>query len=258
MAWVLPGIAIGSSLLNAWMANKQSSDANRRYNQIYGAALPFMSEGPSSLEEYLSQYMTQNPLGSDSILQSMRSDPTGSAATQALSGFLGTGNPFDTSKMWEAYMPVRQRNLDQSIAQMRGGMTGLGQRFGSSTLMAEKGLRRQAAEDWNAADTTMGMQAYEAAQGRKMGAAEALLNNLLQATQLGTTSSLGFLQLLGNMQNARMGRQLGALQVAGGIPTNQYPQYGGYGMDIAQMLLMQQMINQMGKKGTTSSINYGI
>lgn len=256
MAWVIPAIAIGSSLLNGYMSYKQSSSANKRSNQMYNAAMPFTQMGPTGAENYLTQLFSggNNPLGADAIMQSLRADP-GYKALEAT--VANSGNPYDTSKMWEAYLPVRQRNLTESISQMRAGTTGLGQRFGGATLTAEKNLRRQAAEDWNAADTTMGMQAYESAQGRQQTAAQALLNNLLQATQLGTANQMGLLQLWGNLQNATRGQSLQALGIAAGVPQAQYPQYGQYGMDITQLLMMQQLFKQLGTKTTGTQPTQG-
>lgn len=252
MAWILPVLAIGSSLLNGYMASKQAGAANKRSNQIYNTAMPYTQMGPTGAENILNQLLTggNNPLGSDSIMQALRADPAWSSMEAMVSG---GGQPFDQSKLWAAYLPVRERNLQASISGMRAGATGLGQRFGQSMLTGEKNLRLQAAQDWNAADTTMAANAYEAAKGRQMGAANTLLQNILQATQSGQANQLGMLQLLGNLQNATRGQNLQALGIAAGVPTPQFPQYGGYGMDIVQFLMMQHLFNQLGNKGKTPS-----
>jgi len=141
-----------------------------------------------------------------------------------------TGNPFDTSELFSALQPLRARQLRESLGTLRAGAPGLGQRFGSAMRANEQGTVLQHLESISAQDAGIQMQAHEAAQGRRLGAGQAL-----------NSSALALMELLGRTEQGRRTGNLQALSVAAGVPQAQGVNWGQPGFDIGQMLLLRQL-----------------
>jgi hypothetical protein len=149
-------------------------------------------------------------LATDPILQSMRGGPNDAAMSTNLLDMLGGGGQYDTSLISSALDPIRQRNLQRSVAELHAAAPGLGSRFGSAVRRGEVDLRRQNLEDTSAIDAQMLFQAHEAAQARRLQAA----NSLLGMGQLQLGRDQGALGAL--MQQAGVGINQGQLNLAQG------------------------------------------
>lgn len=235
------------SLFGARSANKAANAQNARVAGLDAQTMAFLGGlgGPSSrsqnplfggtpglaqmgLQQYTGQIMNQgagsNPLegfqlpgptnvyrdfglATDPILQSMRGGPNDAAMSMNLLDILGGGSSFDSSIVSSALDPIRKRNLRQQAAALNAGASGLGQRFGSAMRRSETELRRSHLEDTAAIDAQMAFAAHEAAQARRLQAAQSLLG--MGQLQLGRDTGA----LTGYGQRAGIGIQEGALGI---------------------------------------------
>lgn len=245
-------LAAGGSLLNFLGQRSQVSAANKRNNQLLKLLQPYIQGlGPGEAERQIANYFSTNPfsMGSDPILQSLRTDPASKSVTETLLNLSQNGNPFDTSSMFAALTPVRQRQLNEQIAGLRAGSGSLGQRFGTSTLNAERTLRGNALQDFALQDAQIQQSAFENAQQRRLGAAGQLTNYLAQQAQLGLAGrgqQINLLQLLGGLESQRMGQGLQAASIFAGVPAPQTASLGAPLTDIGQLLLLTSLLGGQG------------
>ena len=161
---------------------------------------------------------TQQPGFLESLLQSGFN--TGQdGQMQALRAVPG-GQTFDTSGMFEALQPLRQRQLQSGLGELRSSAPGLGQRFGSAMMRDQNLLTQEHLQNIAAQDAGIQMQAFESGQGR----------------------AIDLMRILAGLEGGRQGQQLQALQIAGGMPASPQVAYGQPGVDIGQMLLLQQLL----------------
>lgn len=185
------------------------------------------------------------------------------------------GNPFDTSAQFAALAPLDQRLIDSQVAGLRGSSTSLGQRFGTATTGAERLLRGNFAQDISARNAGIQSSAYEAAQGRTMGAAQGLqqgglqqagllaqiaqanAGNQMNAGQFNTTMNQGWNQFISsiigqaggfqnaqNSQNAQLLSIMAGLQPPGAVQGQPSQLPGALG-DIGQLLMFLPFLTQM-------------
>lgn len=178
-----------------------------------GFQLPGMPEIPNVYRDL--------GLATDPILQSMRSGPNDSALSSNLLDILGGNSSFDTSIISSALDPIRRRNLGRQAAALHASAPGLGSRFGSAIRRSEVDLRRQHLQDTTAIDAQMAFQAHEAAQARRLQAANELLG--LGQLQLGRDTGA----LSGLLGQAGIGIQQGGLNL----------QQGQFGLDRSRLSL---------------------
>ena len=217
-------VAGGSSAVNTLGNIHQNRGQQRRADRLESRAMGMMETGPSFLESMLrSQFNT----GQDGQMQMMRSMP-GASTLNELSE---TGNPFDTSELFEALQPLRGRQLQEGLGALRAGAPGLGQRFGSAMRRNEGQTVLEHLQNISAQDAGIQMQSHEAAQGRRLGAA-----------QIQQGSAQGLMQILMQAENSRRQGNIGLLGTAVGVPQAGGVQYGQPGMDIAQLMLLQQLV----------------
>jgi hypothetical protein len=226
-------IAGSSAVANTIGNISHQRGERRRQRRIEGMAMDQMQTGPSFLENLLrSQFNT----GQDGQMQMLRG-----AGGRALEELAETGAPFDTSQLFEALRPVRQRQLEEGLGVMRAGAPGLGQRFGSAMMRGEELTVLEHLQNIGAMDAGINYQAHEAAQDRRLGAA-----------QVGLGAQQNLMQLLMQAEQGRRGTNLGALQVAAGLPGTPQVSYGQPGFDIASLMLLQQLSPAGGgQRGTT-------
>jgi hypothetical protein len=237
---VAAGAMIGGNLLNSGFgymnqrANRRQANDWRNYmmQQIQGQMVDPNQRSP--YEDILAQYMTpmgRFNMGQDGGMQALRAD--GNRQMNAMGVYQdimrGGGNPFDTSEMFRALGAVDDRQMANAVAQMRAGATGLGQRFGGAMLNQEADLRRDMLQNLQARNAGIQSQAYEAAQGRLMGAADASQAAIMQMIQQGYGMSMGNRQM-----NAQL---LGMLSGQQPVPYSQNP-LGQMAMDAGQSYLM--------------------
>lgn len=266
-------MAGGGSLLNAYTqnknANKNMAAVQQRQQQIdrtAGALAwtdPMMNQ--SALESIISgasgngvpgntgqldlkSLFGMNPLGNtstDGIMQMLR----GSGPASIAGDLLTSGNPFDTSQMFDALGIVDARNTGEQVAGLRAGAAGLGQRFGGTMMREEGNLRSRISQDINARNAGIQMQSFESAQGRRMGTLDQLLRSAgmnldssrqNQSMQLAAISQM-FNQALGQRQFNQ-----GLLSLQAGLPIaqNGAPGYGQAFSDIGQLIAFAPMLSR--------------
>jgi hypothetical protein len=228
-------IAIGASLLGSFLnnrsANKGAKAAQQRAGMIdqqllgfiggLGGQRPGGAFAPMGLEQMgMQQYQAGPRMINDNALLSQMNLPGMpeipnvyrdlGLATDPILDMLGGGGQYDTSLISSALDPIRQRNLQRSVAELHAAAPGLGSRFGSAVRRGEVDLRRQNLEDTSAIDAQMLFQAHEAAQARRLQAA----NSLLGMGQLQLGRDQGALGAL--MQQAGVGINQGQLNLAQG------------------------------------------
>lgn len=199
----------------------QNRQAGRRADRLENLALSQM-EGPGFLESIL---RSQYNVGQDGQMQMFRLPNQ-----DTLDELAQTGSPFDTSELFAALQPVRSRQLNEGLASLRAGAPGLGQRFGSAMMRGEQMTVLEHLQNIAAQDAGINFQAHEAAQGRRLGAA-----------QVGAGAQLGVMQLLASLEQGRRGGNLNALSIAAGIPQAAPVSYGQPGFDMGQLLLLRQL-----------------
>lgn len=253
-------LGAGSQIWGAFGQNRaareQASFQNRMRRQLLGQR----STGPSEYETMLQSLFFNS--GQDGILQQMRNGPEDQVQQDVINMLMGiteTGNPFDTSEMFKALETQDARTRDDSVATLRAGTSGLGQRFGSAAGGAEADLLAQLADQTALRNAGIQMQSYESAQGRRQQAA----GGVLQATQAQEAEQLALAQLvqsiLGQLMGADQNRQsmnaqltsaaagMGGIQAPNAIP-------GAVG-DISNLLFMLPMFEQLmgGSPSSTGS-----
>jgi hypothetical protein len=296
----------GGSAYNAYQQSQAAKAQNARQDAILQQAAGMRQYGMGDVEKMLlnlyntdanSPGVTFNPtqldlggilkqggynVGQDALMQMLRSTPDSNLNRSLNSVLSGQGNPFDTSKMFEALGTVDRRNTNQQVADLRGGSGGLGQRFGSAMTGAETALRGSISADLNSRNAQIQAGSHESAQTRLLQAAAQLAaRDQFQAGLAGTVRQGGmdlsqlFMQNNAqnnassaqaasmNQQNRNFGAQL--LQLLLGAETNRnnfnlqtlglgagmqaaVPQYG-YGnaaSDFGQLLMFMQMMNGFG------------
>lgn len=158
--------------------------------------------------------------GSDGLMQALRGDPSSqtNAARIQMTNMMATGDPYNTKDLLNNANSVNQYNTNQAVSKLQGANAGLGARFGSAGQLATGGLISQMTNQQNLQNSQVDMGAYEAAQGRKMNAAQSLINtgqqdasNYLQGRAqdigVGSTNLQAMLSSLG--QNASASNQAG-------------------------------------------------
>lgn len=301
------GVQALGSLWSSYNQQKAANVANQRQQQLLDQARGMQINGPSSIEQQIlqlfsgtqgqGQYTPQltdfNSLlsgtgynaGQDAMMQMLRATP-GTQVDKSLNAVLeGQGNPFDTSRMFDALHRMDQTGIAQQVAGLQGSSSGLGQRFGSSMLQAQNNLRQNAQNQIGARDAGIQQSSYEAAQGRMLQAAQQLtgreqfntgmqanLAQLLQQNALGligaqqnvatannnslaqamaslmagNTQSAGLLQMLLGAEQSRRGFNLQTLGLQGGM-AEPYTT-GGYGQALSglgQSAMMLPFLLQM-------------
>lgn len=303
----------GGSAYNAQQQGKAANAQNARQNAILNEAAGMRQYGMGDVEKMLlglyngqgsgqSNGTTFTPtqldlgsildqggynMGQDALMQMLRSTP-GSNLNRSLDSVLtGQGNPFDTSKMFDALGTVDRRNTNQQVADLHGSAGGLGQRFGSGMMGAETALRQNISSDLNSRNAQIQSGAYESSQNRLLqAAAQMAQRDQFQAGMAGQVRQGGldlsqlFMQnnqannaagaqaASMNQQNRNFGAQL--LQMILGAEQNrnafnlqtlglgagmQYAQpsygYGNAASDMGQLLMFMQMMGGMGGSKTT-------
>jgi hypothetical protein len=241
---------------SAYQQNQAARGQNARQDALLGEAAGMRRYGMSDVEKMLlglynkgegDPGTTFNPtqldlgsilgqggfnMGQDSLMQMLRATPA-SNVNRSLEAVLGgQGNPFDTSSMFETLGKVDRRNANQQVADLRGGMGGLGERFGSALMGAETALRQNMAADTGARNAQIQQGSYESAQGRLLQAASQLAaRDQFTAGLAGTIRQggmdLGQLFMQNNQANNAAGAQAASM--------NQ--QNRNFGAQLLQMLL---------------------
>jgi hypothetical protein len=295
----LQGLGMG---YNAYSQNQNANRLNQRQDALLQQAAGMRQQGMGEVEKLLLGLVGSNPqgtsytptqldlsgvlsqggfnVGQDSLMQQLRATP-GSNLNKSLEAVLaGGGNPFDTSKMFEALGAVDQRNTNQQVAGLRGGASGLGQRFGSGMLGAETALRQNISSDVNARNAGIQQGSYESAQARLLQAAAQMAqrdqfqagladqirrggldvaslfmqnNNTNNATAAQAASmnqqnrgfDAGLLQMLLGAEQNRNAFNLQTLGLGAGMqPAMPSYGYGNAASDFGQMMMFLQMLNQ--------------
>lgn len=299
-------IAGGGQLVNAGTSWANQSQANKQLDQNRAMLMPFLNQGPSPYESMMQQLVGQAPKGNvtdvnvpsaasllggqgyntgqDALMQLLRANPQ-TQVDASLEGMMQTGNPFDTSKLFEALNTQDQRQTAQMLGQLQGSAGSLGERFGSSMLGSQNDLLAQLSEQFGTRNAQIAQGSHEAAQSRKLEATsqatgrEQFGTQMQQAvaqllTQLGMGEAQLGLQVSGQqMDKDRLNRQgemdsfqaqLGALsQLLGasqgrmanntnllsllfGIAPSQQSMMGNSIGDIGQLLMFLPMLRSMG------------
>lgn len=130
-------------------------------------------------------------VGQDAIMQLLRADPNKQlgAARDQMAGLLETGNPYNTSEMFAALQPVEDRELNQSLATLRGNAGGLGERFGSAMQTKVNDGVAQLLDNQALRRSQINMDSFENAQGRRLDAAQIIGQLTGQEFQNAATAS---------------------------------------------------------------------
>lgn len=244
-------LSAGSSIYGGMQQDKASRRAGRRANRLENRAFGMMEEGPTSVEQLIQEYLGN--IGQDGILQQMRASPEGQYQQDVINTLLGItesgGDPFDTSELFAALEPIEADMRDEAVAELRGGASGLGQRFGSASQRAEAELLSDIVNQSAGRRAQIQQGSYEAGQGRKMGALGMLLDRLARAENLATTQTgveTSLLQMLLGGEQARRGYNAQLFGFGAGMPQAP-PQMGmaNAGGDIAQLLMMYPFMQQL-------------
>lgn len=262
---------------------------NKRNAMAEGYILPRLDRGPGSAETGLESFLAGlQPLreigvgqgfntGQDALMQMLRADPL-TKTDAVLGGIMETGDPFDTSNVFKTLAVVDNHNREAGLADLRAGAGGLGQRFGSAMMRGEEKLVGEMDENTAARNAQIAMQAYEAAQARRLQAAglqtgREQFNRTFGSNVAQTLANLGLAEADVGFKNqgAQLSREQAVMQGLlglGGMQSNRDQStaallslllgaplpaannaIGSGGMDIAQLLLM--LSNQGGGKTST-------
>lgn len=251
-------LSAAGSGYNAYSQAQNARKTNRRQNALLGEAAGMRTGGPSDVEQQLLQLLGQGNqqsgafnMGQDALMQMLRA-PEG-ATDRSLNAMVETGNPFDTSGLFEALGMVDQRMIDTNANALRAGASGLGQRFGTAGMRAEGTMRREALQDVGARNAQLAMGSHESAQARILQAASQLFGqdqaragwatNLAQLGMQEQGQDMNILGMLLNAENARRGFNLQTLGMGMGAQTAMpgYT-YGNALGDIGQLIMMMQLL----------------
>jgi|SRR5690348_14829896 len=177
--------------------------------------------------------------GNDGLMQFLRANPL--AQMQA-----AYGGQFDTSQSFRDLQASDDMMINRQASALRGGFSGLGQRFGSSARGAEGRLRSDFSAQIGARNAGIRQNAFESAAGRQLAA---------------TQSGLG-LQLQGYTTQAQQGMQ--AAQLAAAIAqANQgsHRDIANYNLMASNQNWLQQLQGQqtgynmlMGRRGAKANL----
>lgn len=248
-----------NSRATGMMQTGQDPFAKMLMDMLHGGPGGFTSPTPVNAPVIGTDMVTGNQAfntGQDALSQMIRSG----------------GQPFDTSKLFGALAPLDNRLIASQVAGLHGAATSLGQRFGSATMGAEQRLRGNFAQDIAGRNAGIQQSAYEAAQGRTMGAAQSLqqgglsqagllaqiaqanAGNSMQGQQFNSSQQQMFNQFLqsvigqaGSFQNNQQNRNAQLLSIMAGInPAQQQPsQIPGAAGDISQLLMFLPFLRSM-------------
>jgi hypothetical protein len=114
--------------------------------------------------------------GNDALMQLLRADPSRqlTATDSQMAEMLATGNPFNTSNQFDSLQKLFGQNTDDAVARIQGSTGRLGARFGSATQQNVARSVERLNTERNAQLASLEQQAFESAQGRRMGAANLL------------------------------------------------------------------------------------
>lgn len=313
MPWMIPAAialsAIGSGY-NAYTQDRAARRARRDQQGILDEARRMRQSGPGASEDLIRQLLGQSASGAsfvpqmidfgslpgmsafntgqDSLMQMLRAGP--GAVDKSLASMVETGNPFDTSPLFDALGVQDRRARDEGLASVYAGASGLGERFGTATARGATDFLTRFTEGLNTRNAGIASGAYEAAQGRRLQAAgqitgrEQVLAGIAQALQsaglnmadlglraTGANNQAGIAaaglnqsqqglraQLLQLLLGAEQGRNQFNLQTLG-LGAGMQPVMPGYGYgnaagDLGQLLLMMQLMG--GQQGGGSPMNY--
>jgi hypothetical protein len=206
--------ALAGGAGNIAQARAQRRRGRRAEEMLQGAGL----DSPGFLESILRGDFN---VGQDGGMQALRSIP----GIDTLQEISETGLPLDTSELFGALAPLRRRQLQEGLGELRAGAPGIGQRFGSAMMRGEQETTRRHLEDVAGIDAAVTAQAHEGAAGRRMGASQ-FLTNILAALEQG---------------RQQMGVQ--AAGILGGLPVGA-ENFGQPFADLGQLLLMSQLLGQ--------------
>lgn len=288
-----------------WNQNQANKTARRRES----AAGSMMQNGPSTYETMLQQLLTgmQGPqmstasiptaasltngqafnTGQDALMQLLRANPQ-TQVDANLGSMAATGMPYNTSAMFDAFRASDTQAVNEQVAGLRAGSSGLGQRFGSANSSAEAALRATLAGNFQARNAQLDASSYEGAMQRMLAANQQLtgreqFGQQFQAGLAQTLSQLGLdignfglesaktsmaqtqgnnaaqqgfqqnqlsaiAQLLGAFQN-RQGLNAQLLAMMFGQPAPQMPGLGQGAMDMGQLLMFLPMLKGMSGGG---------
>lgn len=207
-------------------------------------------------------------------MQMLGADPGGQQMDDALSilkGIATTGDPTDVSALFESLQPIEDRARREGVAETRGPVSGLGQRFGSAQGNREMDFVGQLLESQAARREQTAFGAQEAAAGRRSAGANALMQALQGNVGLANQRSNALMNVLNQYQGQQMGgygQLLGAeqgrnasnaqiLSMMFGQPYQAGPgyTYGQAGQEISSMMsflpFLMQLLGQGSPGGTT-------
>lgn len=170
--------------------------------------------------------------GNDGLMQLLRGS---GGAGRTLNELATTGNPFDVSQMFTSLQPIEDRMLEETLGDLYGSFSGPGQRFGTAAMRGASDLRGRALEDAMLRRSQISQSAFEAAQGRRLGASQLIGALTGQADELGLRSGvanqnayaqqiaqmLSALGMLGGMGQQRQGFNAGLAGMFAGMPMPQ-------------------------------------
>lgn len=257
-------LSAAGSGYNAYSQSQGARRANRRQDSLLGEAAGMRTSGPSDAEQLIMQLLgggndagSSFNVGQDALMQMLRAP--GGAAEKSLNSMVGTGNPFDTSGLFESLGVVDQRMIDSNADALRAGASGLGQRFGTAATRAEGSMRREALQDIGARNAQVAMGSHESAQDRILQSAAQLLG--IDQMRGGWASTLGqmgmqeqgmetnLLSMLLGAENSRRGFNLQTLGLGAGMqPMMPGYTYGNALGDVGQLIMMMQLLGGSGTR----------
>lgn len=196
----------------------------QQMNQLGAQQLPWQSQLQTAMRGFSNPATSQGidiasflrnatyNTGQDALNQFLRADPTRQMAhvDDNLGQLADTGSPFDWQSVFgQALSNSDQYDTNRALAALHGSAGNLGQRFGTAMQQQTGDLLAQLANAQGVRNANLAQSSYEAAQGRRLSAAEALgqlgLNRnaqTLQGIQLGQGNAQQLAQLLqANLQN---------------------------------------------------------
>jgi hypothetical protein len=245
-ALIAAGVGTAAQAAGGYAA---SSAANKRQAGITRAATGMMENGPSGVEQSLSNFGDMFNVnssfngGQDALLQMLRAKPwaqQGYADDRLRAASAAT--PFNLTDQFAAFRDTANQNITDQVNQLHAGVGSMGRRFGTGTANAEALLRARGVTGLNQTVADLSNSAFESAQNRGLSAAQIAGNLGVARGQLGVSaagqaSSAGLAQLQmmlqaltsqGQMaQNRRQGN-INLLGITAGQPAGQNP-YQSFG-----------------------------
>lgn len=174
--------------------------------------------------------------GQDALSQLLNESPTWQTEQGVgtnLLDMMNTGAAYDTSNLFNALDTRAQNDLDRQMADLQGGARSYGARLGTAMTNTLGQARGDALANLNLQRQQIGMQAHEAAQGRRMGALG--IGTQREGAQnqfnLGTYGARGDLARALASSRLQAGDLLGRMQLANQAAANQGAQFNiGTGM----------------------------